>query len=117
MEKGNTTEDSVCCKLCSEIFEEPLILLCGHSICKKCAESSLAFNRLRKSNFDKTKQVIHFWLFVIFLESQTEIKCPTCSQSTAIPNEKDIGEALKVNYDLREVIQLMTKRGLSFVIS
>lgn len=50
--KMQSSDDSICCKLCSEIYEDPLVLHCGHSICKKCAEASLAFNKLRKSTFD-----------------------------------------------------------------
>lgn len=44
-------DDSICCKLCGEVFDTPIILsACGHSICFKCAEASLSFQQLKKQN-------------------------------------------------------------------
>jgi hypothetical protein len=39
-------DESLCCKFCAEVFREPLLLACGHSVCRLCAERQLAHHLL-----------------------------------------------------------------------
>ena len=88
--------DSICCKLCGEIYQNPVILNCGHSMCYKCAESSLSFQRMKKN--------------------ENKLNCPTCSKSTEIPELGTIDKTLKFNYDLRDVIEKF-KTGSNLILS
>ncbi|XP_041926705.1 zinc-binding protein A33-like [Alosa sapidissima] len=45
-------EDDLCCPVCCEVFQEPVLLACSHSVCKTCLEK--------------------FW------ETKSEPECPMC---------------------------------------
>ncbi|XP_062391211.1 E3 ubiquitin-protein ligase TRIM39-like [Sardina pilchardus] len=45
-------EDDLCCPVCCEVFQEPVLLACSHSVCKSCLEK--------------------FW------ETKAEPECPMC---------------------------------------
>lgn len=36
------------CKFCAKLFENPVLISCGHSICLNCAEIILSFQRIKK---------------------------------------------------------------------
>jgi len=93
-----TNEDVLCCKLCYNLFKDPVKLPCGHSLCLSCAETLYSFQILKnpiissiKSN-DKNK---------IKDTKKKGFKCPTCSTSIDI-----IGiDSLPKDYNLREIIE------------
>ncbi|XP_067652133.1 E3 ubiquitin-protein ligase Midline-1-like [Haliotis asinina] len=60
-------EDELTCPVCLELFADPLMLPCSHSICKKCLQDILD-NRLKLGKED--------------------VECPSCRKSTAVANEK-----------------------------
>uniref|UniRef100_A0A3Q3X578 Tripartite motif containing 13 n=1 Tax=Mola mola TaxID=94237 RepID=A0A3Q3X578_MOLML len=74
-------EEELTCPICCGLFEDPRVLLCSHSFCKKCLEGLLEGNRA--STF------------------RTPFKCPTCRKET--PHNGS--NSLQVNYSLRGIVE------------
>lgn len=66
------------CPVCLDIFDEPKLLRCGHTICDKCAKKIIASKPAAPSTFDSGS-----------------ILCPECGYKTEIPLE-----GLATNYRL-----------------
>ena len=49
-------DDTLCCKLCFELFDNPVLLSCGHSICLKCAETLSAFSALKSDRLSGSER-------------------------------------------------------------
>jgi len=77
--------DFLLCKFCFEVFKTPLILECGHSICKKCLTDSISYSKLKSPS----------------KENPPKQSCPTCGSLFDI---KDI-QFYKENYSLKEIVE------------
>ena len=80
----NTTKYNIC-QYCDNIYQDPRILSCRHSYCLQCI----------------TK---------LHVEGTTSITCPTCNQSTTIPDE-DVS-SLPRNAQLNEETKKSSSRSL-----
>lgn len=78
-------EEDLTCPICCCLFEDPRVLPCSHSFCKKCLEGILEDNRS--------------------LMWRTPFKCPTCRKETA---HNGIS-SLQVNYSLRSIVEKYNK--------
>ncbi|XP_028248776.1 tripartite motif-containing 13 isoform X2 [Parambassis ranga] len=78
-------EEELTCPICCGLFEDPRVLLCSHSFCKKCLEGLLEGNRGPAY--------------------RTPFKCPTCRKET--PHNG--ANSLQVNYSLRGIVEKFSK--------
>uniref|UniRef100_A0A3P8S816 Tripartite motif containing 13 n=1 Tax=Amphiprion percula TaxID=161767 RepID=A0A3P8S816_AMPPE len=78
-------EEELTCPICCGLFEDPRVLLCSHSFCKKCLEGLL--EGYRSPAF------------------RTPFKCPTCRKETPHngPN------SLQINYSLRGIVEKFSR--------
>uniref|UniRef100_UPI0037E8E740 tripartite motif-containing 13 n=1 Tax=Semicossyphus pulcher TaxID=241346 RepID=UPI0037E8E740 len=74
-------EEELTCPICCGLFEDPRVLLCSHSFCKKCLEGLLEGNRGPAF--------------------RTPFKCPTCRKET--PHNG--ANSLQINYSLRGIVE------------
>lgn len=80
-------EEELTCPICCCLFEDPRVLLCSHSFCKKCLEGLLEGNRGSGFTF------------------RTPFKCPTCRKET--PHNG--ANSLQINYSLRGIVEKYNK--------
>ncbi|XP_061826991.2 tripartite motif-containing 13 [Nerophis lumbriciformis] len=77
-------EEELTCPICCGLFEDPRVLLCSHSFCRKCLEGLLegprGFNR-------------------------APFRCPTCRKES--PHNG--ANSLQVNYSLRGIVEKYTR--------
>lgn len=78
-------EEELTCPICCGLFEDPRVLLCSHSFCKKCLEGLLEGNRGPAF--------------------RTPFKCPTCRKET--PHNG--ANSLQINYSLRGIVEKFSK--------
>ncbi|KAM3608369.1 uncharacterized protein V6R79_024005 [Siganus canaliculatus] len=78
-------EEELTCPICCCLFEDPRVLLCSHSFCKKCLEGLLEGSRA--------------------LSFRTPFKCPTCRKET--PHNG--ANSLQINYSLRGIVEKYSK--------
>lgn len=78
-------EEELTCPICCSLFEDPRVLLCSHSFCKKCLEGLLEGNRGPAF--------------------RTPLKCPTCRKET--PHNG--ANSLQINYSLRGIVEKYSK--------
>lgn len=78
-------EEDLTCPICCSLFEDPRVLPCSHSFCRKCLEGILEDNRSP------------VW--------RSPFKCPTCRKETAHNGITSI----QVNYSLRSIVEKYNK--------
>lgn len=78
-------EEELTCPICCGLFEDPRVLLCSHSFCKKCLEGLLEGSR--GSSF------------------RAPFKCPTCRKEA--PHNG--ANSLQINYSLRGIVEKYSK--------
>ncbi|XP_059198290.1 tripartite motif-containing 13 isoform X2 [Centropristis striata] len=78
-------EEELTCPICCGLFDDPRVLLCSHSFCKKCLEGLLEGNRGPAY--------------------RTPFKCPTCRKET--PHNG--ANSLQINYSLRGIVEKYSK--------
>ncbi|XP_022053014.1 tripartite motif-containing 13 isoform X1 [Acanthochromis polyacanthus] len=78
-------EEELTCPICCGLFEDPRVLLCSHSFCKKCLEGLL--EGYRSPAF------------------RTPFKCPTCRKET--PHNG--ANSLQINYALRQIVEKFSR--------
>ncbi|XP_008154810.1 E3 ubiquitin-protein ligase Midline-1 isoform X2 [Eptesicus fuscus] len=90
-----TLESELTCPICLELFEDPLLLPCAHSLCFNCA------HRILVSHCATNESV----------ESITAFQCPTCRHViTLSPRGLD---GLKRNVTLQNIIDRFQKASVS----
>lgn len=90
-----TLESELTCPICLELFEDPLLLPCAHSLCFNCA------HRILVSHCSTSKP----------LESVSGFQCPTCRYVITL-NHRGL-EGLKRNVTLQNIIDRFQKASLS----
>ncbi|XP_077473758.1 tripartite motif-containing 13 [Stigmatopora argus] len=75
-------EEELTCPICCGLFDDPRVLLCSHSFCRRCLEALL--EPLRSSAF-----------------SRSPFRCPTCRKES--PHNG--ASSLQVNYSLRGIVE------------
>ncbi|XP_072556679.1 E3 ubiquitin-protein ligase Midline-1-like [Paramormyrops kingsleyae] len=90
-----TLESELTCPICLELFEDPLLLPCAHSLCFSCAHRILA------SHCTSSEPV----------ESVHAFQCPTCRYVITL-NQKGL-EGLKRNVTLQNIIDRFQKASVS----
>uniref|UniRef100_A0AAR2J8F7 RING-type E3 ubiquitin transferase n=1 Tax=Pygocentrus nattereri TaxID=42514 RepID=A0AAR2J8F7_PYGNA len=93
--KMETLESELTCPICLELFEDPLLLPCAHSLCFNCA------HRILVSHCSGTKP----------LESVSAFQCPTCRYVITL-NQRGL-EGLKRNVTLQNIIDRFQKASVS----
>ncbi|KAE8298998.1 Tripartite motif-containing 13 [Larimichthys crocea] len=78
-------EEELTCPICCGLFEDPRVLLCSHSFCKKCLDGLLEGNRGPAF--------------------RTPFKCPTCRKES--PHNG--ANSLQINYSLRGIVEKYSK--------
>uniref|UniRef100_A0A8C4F439 Midline 2 n=1 Tax=Dicentrarchus labrax TaxID=13489 RepID=A0A8C4F439_DICLA len=91
-----TLESELTCPICLELFEDPLLLPCAHSLCFNCA------HRILVSHCSTSKP----------LESISAFQCPTCRYVITL-NHRGL-EGLKRNVTLQNIIDRFQKRPYTF---
>lgn len=77
---------SLSCSICTEIFEKPRILVCGHTLCEKCIHG-LIRNSTEKSMIDNFFVCLYISIgFDLFIKFLDVIHCPWCRCRTEIKN-------------------------------
>ncbi|XP_066570745.1 probable E3 ubiquitin-protein ligase MID2 isoform X2 [Amia ocellicauda] len=90
-----TLESELTCPICLELFEDPLLLPCAHSLCFNCA------HRILVSHCSTNEPV----------ESISAFQCPTCRYVITL-NHRGL-EGLKRNVTLQNIIDRFQKASLS----
>uniref|UniRef100_A0A8C6KVX5 Midline 2 n=1 Tax=Nothobranchius furzeri TaxID=105023 RepID=A0A8C6KVX5_NOTFU len=90
-----TLESELTCPICLELFEDPLLLPCAHSLCFNCA------HRILVSHCSTSKP----------LESISAFQCPTCRYVITL-NQRGL-EGLKRNVTLQNIIDRFQKASIS----
>uniref|UniRef100_A0A6Q2XL21 Uncharacterized protein n=1 Tax=Esox lucius TaxID=8010 RepID=A0A6Q2XL21_ESOLU len=90
-----TLESELTCPICLELFEDPLLLPCAHSLCFNCA------HRILVSHCSSSKP----------LESISAFQCPTCRYVITL-NHRGL-EGLKRNVTLQNIIHRFQKASVS----
>ncbi|XP_077163439.1 putative E3 ubiquitin-protein ligase MID2 [Paroedura picta] len=90
-----TLESELTCPICLELFEDPLLLPCAHSLCFSCA------HRILVSSCPSGEP----------LEPITAFQCPTCRYVISL-NHRGL-EGLKRNVTLQNIIDRFQKASLS----
>ncbi|KAG8581113.1 hypothetical protein GDO81_007553 [Engystomops pustulosus] len=78
-------EEEMTCSVCLSVYEDPRILQCSHSFCRKCLE-----NLIRSSES-------YLWRL-----SMGRLKCPACRGITDIPTGV---QSLPVNFALKAIVE------------
>ncbi|XP_037646677.1 tripartite motif-containing 13 [Sebastes umbrosus] len=78
-------EEELTCPICCGLFDDPRVLLCSHSFCKKCLEGLL--EGCRGPSF------------------RTPLKCPTCRKESPHNGAHN----LQINYSLRGIVEKYSK--------
>ncbi|XP_029463410.1 probable E3 ubiquitin-protein ligase MID2 isoform X2 [Rhinatrema bivittatum] len=90
-----TLESELTCPICLELFEDPLLLPCAHSLCFNCA------HRILVSSCTSSESI----------EPITAFQCPTCRYVISL-NHRGL-EGLKRNVTLQNIIDRFQKASLS----
>ncbi|XP_038273191.1 probable E3 ubiquitin-protein ligase MID2 isoform X1 [Dermochelys coriacea] len=90
-----TLESELTCPICLELFEDPLLLPCAHSLCFSCA------HRILVSSCSSSESI----------ETITAFQCPTCRYVISL-NHRGL-EGLKRNVTLQNIIDRFQKASLS----
>ncbi|XP_072116845.1 E3 ubiquitin-protein ligase Midline-1 isoform X2 [Mobula birostris] len=90
-----TLESELTCPICLELFDDPLLLPCAHSLCFSCA------HRILVSHCASNESV----------ESIAAFQCPTCRYVIAL-NHRGL-EGLKRNVTLQNIIDRFQKASVS----
>ncbi|XP_062359038.1 probable E3 ubiquitin-protein ligase MID2 isoform X2 [Cinclus cinclus] len=90
-----TLESELTCPICLELFEDPLLLPCAHSLCFSCA------HRILVSSCSSGESI----------EPITAFQCPTCRYVISL-NHRGL-EGLKRNVTLQNIIDRFQKASLS----
>ncbi|EOB00551.1 Midline-2, partial [Anas platyrhynchos] len=93
--KMETLESELTCPICLELFEDPLLLPCAHSLCFSCA------HRILVSSCSSSESI----------EPITAFQCPTCRYVISL-NHRGL-EGLKRNVTLQNIIDRFQKASLS----
>uniref|UniRef100_A0A8C9T6F5 Midline 2 n=1 Tax=Scleropages formosus TaxID=113540 RepID=A0A8C9T6F5_SCLFO len=91
----DTLESELTCPICLELFEDPLLLPCAHSLCFNCA------HRILVSHCSTNEPV----------ESISAFQCPTCRYVITL-SQRGL-EGLKRNVTLQNIIDRFQKASLS----
>uniref|UniRef100_A0A4W5MDX9 E3 ubiquitin-protein ligase Midline-1 n=1 Tax=Hucho hucho TaxID=62062 RepID=A0A4W5MDX9_9TELE len=90
-----TLESELTCPICLELFEDPLLLPCAHSLCFNCA------HRILISHCSPNEPV----------QSINAFQCPTCRYAITL-NQRGL-EGLKRNVTLQNIIDRFQKASVS----
>ncbi|XP_062390592.1 E3 ubiquitin-protein ligase Midline-1 [Sardina pilchardus] len=90
-----TLESELTCPICLELFEDPLLLPCAHSLCFHCAHRILVSHCMSNES----------------VESISAFQCPTCRYVIAL-SPRGL-EGLKRNVTLQNIIDRFQKASLS----
>ncbi|XP_073429131.1 probable E3 ubiquitin-protein ligase MID2 isoform X2 [Dendrobates tinctorius] len=90
-----TLESELTCPICLELFEDPLLLPCAHSLCFTCAHRILVSG-------NSSSEIV---------EPVPAFQCPTCRYVIAL-NHRGL-EGLKRNVTLKNIIDRFQKASLS----
>uniref|UniRef100_A0A8C6K068 RING-type E3 ubiquitin transferase n=2 Tax=Melopsittacus undulatus TaxID=13146 RepID=A0A8C6K068_MELUD len=93
--KMETLESELTCPICLELFEDPLLLPCAHSLCFSCA------HRILVSSCSSSESI----------EPLSAFQCPTCRYVISL-NHRGL-EGLKRNVTLQNIIDRFQKASLS----
>uniref|UniRef100_A0A8C9WMU3 Midline 2 n=1 Tax=Scleropages formosus TaxID=113540 RepID=A0A8C9WMU3_SCLFO len=91
----DTLESELTCPICLELFEDPLLLPCAHSLCFSCA------HRILVSHCSTNEPI----------ESISAFQCPTCRYIIPL-NHRGL-EGLKRNVTLQNIIDRFQKASLN----
>lgn len=92
----DTLESELTCPICLELFEDPLLLPCAHSLCFNCAHRILVSHC---TSFDESSK------------PYSAFQCPTCRY--VITLDQQGLEGLKRNVTLQNIIDRFQKASLS----
>ncbi|XP_006814124.1 tripartite motif-containing protein 55-like [Saccoglossus kowalevskii] len=76
-------EDDLTCCVCAEVFEDPVMLFCGHDLCRKCCEALYRQSLTKKHNTGK-------------------FYCPECRADVALEQERGV-DSLPRNFRLQNL--------------
>nr|XP_061802491.1 E3 ubiquitin-protein ligase Midline-1-like isoform X2 [Nerophis lumbriciformis] len=92
----DTLESELTCPICLELFEDPLLLPCAHSLCFGCAHRILA-------SHCATHEPV---------QSISAFQCPTCRYVISLSPERGL-EGLKRNVTLQNIIDRVQRASSS----
>ncbi|XP_028326928.1 E3 ubiquitin-protein ligase Midline-1-like isoform X2 [Gouania willdenowi] len=92
----DTLESELTCPICLELFEDPLLLPCAHSLCFGCA------HRILVSHCTTNESV----------QSVGAFQCPTCRYVISLSPERGL-EGLKRNVTLQNIIDRVQRASSS----
>jgi hypothetical protein len=92
------------CRFCFDVYQVPVFLACGHSVCAGCARNMLDYEILKALRAPAPIAAVVAGTDAKPLEQAYEIRCPHCNDPTPMTREGGVG-ALKVNEPLKEAIE------------
>ena len=88
--KVKKVQEELLCAICLDFLEDPKLLSCAHSFCRKCLQDLISLApplRLEEEKAD-------------------EIHCPSCRDITSVPNG-DVQE-LRTNFKLKSMVEIVS---------
>eukprot|EP01006_Ploeotia_vitrea_P055117 TRINITY_DN67960_c7_g4_i2.p1 TRINITY_DN67960_c7_g4~~TRINITY_DN67960_c7_g4_i2.p1 ORF type:complete len:584 (+),score=62.32 TRINITY_DN67960_c7_g4_i2:24-1775(+) len=91
-------EEEAICSVCMSLFEDPVILDCGHNVCMECIAGIYGFQKIRAQRDKDDREDAPLKP----VPTTNTIQCPECRCATGVPYEGI--EHLKRNITLRNVV-------------
>ncbi|KAH3757336.1 tripartite motif-containing protein 9/67 [Pelomyxa schiedti] len=104
---GQSEEDEVVCKLCGRMYNKPVLLNCGHTMCIDCADNLRSYYSLVASantNLQETHKEFD------------AIVCLTCSSVMFISKSRTTKEALPPNQVMAALVEKYKRTGPKKII-
>ncbi|XP_030210817.1 E3 ubiquitin-protein ligase Midline-1 [Gadus morhua] len=92
----DTLESELTCPICLELFEDPLLLPCAHSLCFGCAHRILATGNSASSSVTSSSNAAA-------AAANASFQCPTCRYVISLSPQRGL-EGLKRNITLQNII-------------
>lgn len=96
LKRMETLESELTCPICLELFEDPLLLPCAHSLCFNCARRILVSHC---TSGEPTDAICAF-------------QCPTCRYAISLSPQRGL-DALKRNVTLQNIIDRVQRASTS----
>ncbi|EFC39286.1 transcriptional intermediary factor 1 alpha [Naegleria gruberi] len=108
-------EESLSCKFCFELLQDPRVLPCGHSMCTRCIMANINFKKLKLKEPFLQAPVLGNQTKINKLYGTTSdqsnkkegicFNCPSCNKECKVNHSEDVPSVFPINYDLKSTVE------------